>query len=226
MQEKLLLLHGALGSKKQLITLKEKLEESFDVYIMNFEGHGGVESSREFSIELFTQNVIDYLHENSINEINIWGYSMGGYVALNTALKFPEKVKKIITLGTKFKWDIESAEKEVKMLNPLIIEDKIPDFAEKLKQEHHPQDWKEIMKKTAKMMLNMAKGDKIIDADFKKINQNVVIGIGSLDNMVSYEESKHVSTLIPNVKLILLEGVKHPFDNIEVDILVNYIRSN
>ena len=46
------------------------------------------------------------------------GHSMGGYVALKLALKRPELVDRIITLGTKFNWTPEVAAKEVKMLNP------------------------------------------------------------------------------------------------------------
>jgi esterase/lipase len=206
--------------------LVEKLEKHFDVHAINFEGHGGDESAKEFSIQLFTENLIDYIQANSIDEANIFGYSMGGYVALNAALKIPEKIKKVLTLGTKFNWDIESAEKEVKMLNPIKIEEKIPLFAEKLKQEHSPQDWKNIMNRTAEMMMNMAKGAKLIESDFKKINQKVIIGIGSLDNMVSYEESEYVSGLLPNSKLIKLSGVKHPIDKIGTDELVNYILLN
>ena len=54
---------------------------------------------------------------------------MGGYVALQLANKHPKYVQKIITLGTKFAWDKETAAKEVKMLNPEKIEEKIPAFA-------------------------------------------------------------------------------------------------
>ncbi|MEM7087431.1 MAG: alpha/beta hydrolase [Bacteroidota bacterium] len=226
MKEKLLLLHGALGSKKQFDRLKQKLEASFDVHAMNFEGHGGSASSNEFSIELFTQNVMDYLEANAMETITIFGYSMGGYVGLNAALKIPKKINKIITLGTKFQWDIESAEKETKMLNPIKIEEKVPAFAEKLKQEHHPEDWKVVMNKTAEMMIEMAKGAKIKDSDFKNINQTVIIGIGSLDHMVSYEESAYVSELLPNSKLVELEGVKHPIDTVGTNELLDYITSN
>jgi len=94
MKEQLLLLHGALGSIKQFGFIKESLEESFDVFAINFEGHGGDETSNEFSIQLFTENVIDYIKENSKGETNIFGCSMGGYVALNVALKIPLKIKK------------------------------------------------------------------------------------------------------------------------------------
>ncbi|WP_353777490.1 alpha/beta fold hydrolase [Winogradskyella sp. 3972H.M.0a.05] len=226
MKEKLLLLHGALGSKKQFDSIKEVLGNTYDVYDMNFEGHGGAESQRDYSIEVFSENVIDFLETNSINQINIFGYSMGGYVALHTALKVPYKIKKIITLGTKFEWDLDSAEKETRMLNPLKIEEKVPHFAKMLEKEHYPLDWKIIMEKTAAMMLDMGKGAKLNDNDFGRINQNVVIGVGSLDTMVSYEESEIVSELLPNSKLITLEGVEHPINKIESQTIVDYIISN
>ena len=60
MKEKVLLLHGALGSKEQFSSIKKIIEVAFDVYDLNFEGHGGVASSREISIELFTHNIIDF----------------------------------------------------------------------------------------------------------------------------------------------------------------------
>ena len=226
MKEKLLFLHGALGSKRQFNDLVDSLQDVYELHTLNFEGHGGHYSSNEFSIALFTENVIDYLEANSINEITIFGYSMGGYVALNAALRIPEKIKKILTLGTKFHWTLASAEEEVKRLDPVKIEEKVPRFAEKLQKEHHPQDWSVVMTKTANMMINMAKGAKLEETDLKKIQVPVVIGIGSLDAMVTYKESEHAATVVPNAILMPLEGVPHPIEKASVQTLSNYILSN
>lgn len=223
MKEKILLLHGALGSEKQFTSVKALLSERFEVYTLDFEGHGKSISIQEFSIKLFTKNVLEFLERQSIESINIFGYSMGGYVALNTALKHPEKVNKVITLGTKFDWSIESAEKEVNMLNPEKIEEKVPQFADKLKQEHFPQDWKVIVEKTAKMMLGLSTHEKLTPKDFIQIAHKVTIGIGSIDKMVSMEECESVAQFLPNGRLRILEGVEHPIDKINPDILSEYI---
>ena len=226
MKQNLLLLHGALGSKSQFNRVLDELSKTFTVHALNFEGHGGSDTANQFSISLFTQNVLDYLQENAINQTAIFGYSMGGYVALNVALKAPKKVKKIGTLGTKFAWDLEAAQKEVQLLNPSVIEQKVPQFAKQLQELHKPQDWKKVMNKTAQMMLNMAQGAKLVDSDFKKIAQPVSIGIGSLDKMVTYQESQYVTTLLQNATLVKLEGVKHPIDLVESDELIGYILTN
>ena len=216
MKEPLVLLHGALGCKDQLVDLESRLESVFEVHAINFEGHGGVVSNKTLSIDLFTGNVLDYCAAKGLESIAIFGYSMGGYVALNLAVRRPNLVNKIYTLGTKFDWSMESAQKEVKMLNPEKIEEKVSHFANHLKQLHHPQDWRAIMTKTAEMMLSMAKGAKLFERDFKRIEQQVVIGIGSQDYMVTYEESEQVAAMLVNAKLVRLDGVPHPIEKVDV----------
>ncbi|MEL6988063.1 MAG: alpha/beta fold hydrolase, partial [Bacteroidota bacterium] len=181
MKRKLLLLHGALGSQDQFKTLTPLLESNFDVYTFNFKGHGDKVSDKAFSIELFAQNVISFLQENQIECANIFGFSMGGYVALHLAKQFPEMVKSIVTLGTKFDWTPASAQIEIKMLNPTVIEEKVPKFARHLEAMHAPNDWKQLLHKTAQMMVDLG-AQKILDAStLASIQQPVSISIGSLD---------------------------------------------
>ena len=215
----LLLLHGALGTKRQLEPIKEFLLEQFDMYDFNFSGHGGDNSNEPFSIELFTQNVIDFMAANRLLRTSIFGYSMGGYVALNLAIKYPELVDRVVTYGTKFDWTEASAEKEVKMLNPDVIKEKVPKFAEKLKNDHFPSDWKILMNKTAQMMLNLGGGEKISEAEFSKIQHNVTIGVGLEDTMVTVEESKHVASLITRAKMIELPQQPHLLERVDMEVI-------
>jgi len=77
--EPLLLLHGALGSKKQFDELVPKLREHMHatVYRINFEGHGtsGPVSS-PFRIEYFVENVLGFIDEHKLPKVNIFGYSI------------------------------------------------------------------------------------------------------------------------------------------------------
>ena len=223
---KLLLLHGALGSKAQFNQIKEILKGSFELHDLNFEGHGGRASNEDFSMQLFTENVVSYLDEQGIQKINIFGYSMGGYVGLNTALTYPDRIGKIVTLGTKFNWSKAAAEKEVKMLNPDKIKEKVPKFADKLKAEHHPLDWELLMHKTAKMMLALSEGGSLEEEELKSLSQEVILGVGGQDKMVTVEESEHISKLIPGGQFKLIEGFPHPIDRIDAIELSNYIKDS
>lgn len=219
----ILLLHGALGSKQHFDQLIIELEKSINVYTLNFEGHGGDNSDRPFSMSNFSENVLDFIEENKLQGINVFGYSMGGYVALRLAAKYPDLFSEIITLGTKFDWSVESAAKEVRMLNPEIIEEKVPRFADRLKELHAPNDWKEVMRKTAKMMLDLGNGEAMSEKDFKSIKGKIIVARGSNDNMVSQTESLAIVQQIPNAQYVELLNVEHPIEKIETKVISGLI---
>ncbi len=224
MKNNLLLLHGALGSEVQLKSLLELLSDDFNVHTLNFEGHGGRTSDHEFDMERFAANVVEKLQVLEIPKAHIFGYSMGGYVALTLAKKHPELIDKIVTLGTKLNWTLESAQQEVKMLNPEKIEEKVPAFAKRLHELHQPNNWKEVMRKTATMMLALANGKKLFNDDLQQIHHKILIGIGSLDNMVTIYESENAATQLPNGVVKIIEAVKHPIEKVDSTVLATVIR--
>lgn len=223
MKPNLILLHGALGTKAQFKTIKEQLSDHFKVHDLDFEGHGSNPSSNEFTMELFAQNVIQYLTEHNIEQTHIFGYSMGGYVGLTVAKSTPERIGKIVTLGTKFNWTKEIAEQEIKMLNPDKIEEKVPAFAQSLQTIHTHNNWKEMMKKTANMMLGLGMGKRFSSDDLEKIDTEVLIGIGDKDRMVSIEESKESANILPNGQLKIIEGFPHPIEKVDTEVLKSII---
>ena len=57
--EKLLLLHGALGSKGSMKNLSEKFSEKFDVDVLEFSAHGKTHlGNKSFGIPLFSEEII------------------------------------------------------------------------------------------------------------------------------------------------------------------------
>ncbi len=223
MQQNLILLHGALGSKATFNAIKKGLSSKFNVHSLDFDGHGHKPASAGYSMELFANNVKQYMAQNDLAKSHFFGYSMGGYVALVLALKHPNLVGNICTLGTKFTWNPTIAAKETSMLNPDKIAEKVPAFAKHLNNIHSANNWKDVLNNTATMMTNLGDGAGLTTANYKQIKHNITIGIGSKDNMVSIEESQHAATLLPNGKLVILENVLHPIAKIDDYILQNYI---
>ena len=220
----LLLLHGALGAKTQLDPLARLLEKNFDCDTLNFEGHGDRFSDQPFSIDLFANNLADFLDEKKLTRVNVFGYSMGGYVALKLALLQPARFDKIMTLGTKFKWSPEEAAKEVKMLNPEKIEEKVPAFAHMLNNLHTAQSWKINLQKTAAMMLELGNGKAMNNEQFSQIKTKCIIGVGDQDTMVTREETEQVANAIPRAKFYLLPETIHPIDKVDLNKVAGKIR--
>ena len=223
--EHLLLLHGALGSAAMLDSLRQSLQDSFTVHTLNFSGHGGTPLPQEpFSMQLFIQDVLRYLNERQIGSAHIFGYSMGGYAALSLALQHPERIKSIYTLATKFAWSEAAAEKETKLLNPEKVAEKVPAFAQTLAQRHFPQDWKTVMRHTASMMLQLGKHPLLTSETLAQLQLPVQVAVGDRDNMVTVEETLWAYRQLPNARLQVLPGTRHPFETLSVPELNQQIR--
>lgn len=178
----------------------------------------------EYSTDLFVTDIEDYLAGQNIPGIHLFGYSMGGYVALRFAQKFPDKTFSVTTLGTKFNWSPETVAKETKMLDPGEMLSKVPEYAAMLAKRHLPEDWKKVVKNTARMMEELGNGAAINEEDLRKINTKVVLGIGLDDNMVTVEETKWAHAALPNSLMVKLEGVQHPLERLPFEKLRELIR--
>jgi pimeloyl-ACP methyl ester carboxylesterase len=123
----MLLLHGALGAKSQFEPLLSLLPAPVPVHSFNLAGHGGEPFPQgAFSIEDFAQQLLEWLDAQGLPTVRVFGYSMGGYVALEAARQHPARFSKIFTLATKFDWTPETARQETAKLNPEVIAQKVP----------------------------------------------------------------------------------------------------
>jgi pimeloyl-ACP methyl ester carboxylesterase len=221
----IVLLHGAIGAKDQLQPLAGLLKNDFIVHLFNFNGHGGKPLAQEpFSIKTFATELEEYLSTHKIQHASVFGYSMGGYVALYLAKQKPNLFSEIITLATKFYWDEIVAAKEAAMLNTEIILEKVPLFAEQLKQRHQPNDWKLVLDKTKTMLLQMGKENPLQLNDYAAINQPVLLLLGDNDKMVTSDETEAVQKALPNSSFQLLEQTAHPIEKVNSAVLAEIIR--
>jgi len=212
----LLLLHGAIGAKDQLQPLADLLKHDFLVHVFNFSGHGGKPFAKApFSIPAFANELGEYVITQKIQQASVFGYSMGGYVALYLAKQRPQLFSKIITLATKFQWNETVAAKEAAMLNAEIILEKVPVFADQLKQRHAPNDWQLVLNKTKEMLLQMGKENPLQLNDFAAINQPVLLLLGDHDKMVTREETGAVNQALPDSSFQQLEQTAHQIEKIK-----------
>lgn len=218
------MLHGALGSAAQFDILKKYLPADRPVFALNFPGHGGEPTDGSFLMERFSEFVLDFLEKENLSQADIFGYSMGGYVALYLAWKNPERVRRIFTLGTKLDWSPETAASMSRMFDPEKIEAKVPQFAESLAKTHAPLDWKEVCRNTSAFLNDLGNGKGIPPEAFGQITCAVTIGLGEMDNVVTQEESRAVADVLSNGRFEILAGCKHPIEQTDFVLLAERVR--
>ena len=212
----IILLHGAIGAKDQLEPLAKELpEKGFQTYSLNFSGHGQTPFQTNFGIQQFAEELLEFVVQKHLIRPAVFGYSMGGYVALYLASQKPGMLGDIITLGTKFEWSREIATKEVKMLDAKTISEKVPKFAEAL-QKRHGNDWQLLLQKTADMMIELGNKNLLDPCTFSKVKNKVLIGLAEADNMVSAAETDNAASKIVAAKRYTLANTKHPIETVNV----------
>jgi len=211
----ILLLHGAIGAIDQVQPLQSILEKELTVHTLNFNGHGGTAFANEFSIGQFATEVADYIRQLGLAPVHIFGYSMGGYVAMYLAAKEPGLVKSISTLATKFYWDEAIAAKEIKMLDAEKIEEKLPAFARQLEHRHAPNNWKDLLGKTRDMLVAMGNDNPLKEEVYSTIKTPVLLMLGDRDKMVPLEETVNVYTSLPNAQMAVLPATPHPLEQVD-----------
>lgn len=92
----LVILHGLMGSLDNWQSLAKRWSEHFPVFIVDLRNHGRSAHSDEFSYEAMVQDLYDFCVQHDLREINLLGHSMGGKVAMQFALTYPNLVEKLI----------------------------------------------------------------------------------------------------------------------------------
>lgn len=223
----LLLLHGALGSAAQFDALIPSLTAHLTCHTLDFLGHGltpQAQGSRvtTFRIEDFAKQVLGWLDRQPIATIDVFGYSMGGYVALYLAYTQPERIGRILTLGTKVLWTRDDAAKEIQSMDPDAIVAKVPHFARTL-EARHAVPWRIIVHHTSKMIGALGKANLLSEDVLRSIPHPVRIAVGDRDATVSAEEAVQVYRCLPKAQLQVLPGAPHPLEKVGADRLAALI---
>lgn len=224
MEIPLLMLHGALATQRQFDSLISTLNSSREPYCITFEGHGEYGPiDRPYRIESFADNVIHYLDQKGIEKADLFGYSMGGYVALYLARQAPGRVRRLATLATVLSWDEETAEREADFLDPKKIEEKVPDFSRKLDQRHS-FGWKEVVTKTKEMILHLGRNPVLSDDDWSAIQHPVRLHVGDRDSSAGPEQTLRIYRRFKNGELSVLPDTSHSIDQTEMKLLTPSVK--
>jgi pimeloyl-ACP methyl ester carboxylesterase len=223
MKRNLIILHGALGAALQFRSLAKLLQDDFEVHSIDFRGHGLNDSESDFRIAHFAEDVEKYMKNNEISRPPVFGYSMGGYVALYLESTNPSYFEGIFTLGTKFDWNAESSEKEAGYLDPEVIREKLPSYASFLEDLHGP-NWAKNVLKTREMMLHMGNFPDLDPKKLGDVEARCLLSVGALDKMVTKDETERAARLIKRGSFRIWDAMPHPFEKADVSFLSQKIK--
>jgi esterase len=96
--EPLVLLHGLFGSADNWFGVAPKLAEKFHVFIPDLRNHGQSPHYDVMDYPLMAADLGKFFAAQKIESAHVIGHSMGGKVAMQFALDFPGRVKKLVVV--------------------------------------------------------------------------------------------------------------------------------
>ncbi len=102
----MILLHGGLGSGQMFGPILPALTANHRVIAPDLQGHGRTaDIDRPISERLMADDIAALIDHLGLERPDLLGYSLGGGVAFHTAVKYPEKVGKLVTASIYFRSD-------------------------------------------------------------------------------------------------------------------------
>jgi pimeloyl-ACP methyl ester carboxylesterase len=214
----LLLMHGALGSARQMKPLQERMGG----IAIDLTGHGGREiPAGGLTFDHFIADIDRAFTEQKWKSAHLFGYSMGGYAALLYAAKHTERVESVVTLGTKFLWTEEGLQKELRKLDPDAMEAKVPAFANALAEAHGQDRWRDVVHAVAKSMRELAAAPLLTAEVCSRIECQVLLCAGDNDTTAVPHDTRMFCSGLERAKVEVLRNTRHPFDEVDLAALEN-----
>ena len=94
----LIIIHGLLGSSDNWMTISKSFAEHFSVFMIDLRNHGRSPHSEEFSVDAMMDDLLEFMKDQQLESAVVLGHSLGGWIAMNFAVRFPEKVDKLIVV--------------------------------------------------------------------------------------------------------------------------------
>jgi pimeloyl-ACP methyl ester carboxylesterase len=96
--EPLLIIHGLFGMSDNWIGIAKDLSQKYLVYILDMRNHGRSPHVDSFTYPEMVEDIYEFLTDFNHRQVSIIGHSMGGKIAMNFALEYPHRIKKLVVI--------------------------------------------------------------------------------------------------------------------------------
>ncbi len=225
----LLLIHGAFSSLHTYDKWTGILSDDHQIIRLDLPGFGlsGAMKGHDYSIRAFLNFLVKFLDQLGIDQCDVAGSSLGGWLAWEMSLRKPDRVKKLVliapagfmeehnvplpfkvartpVLGKVMKYAIKKSVLR-NFLNQVFVDQKkvtnklVDRYYDLLNREGNPEAFLSLANSKYKSRSNK----------LKDIKAPTLIIWGEDDNWVPLENGYWFQVCIPNSKLIIYEGVGH-----------------
>jgi pimeloyl-ACP methyl ester carboxylesterase len=199
-----ILLHGGLANSDYWGNQVKALAPHHRVIVMDSRGHGRTtRDARPYGYDLMADDVIALMDGLKIRRADVVGWSDGGIIGLDLAIRHPDRVGKIFAFAanTQTSGVIDGVEK-----NPTFAAYISRAGGEYRKYSATPKDYDAFVEQIGKMWADQPNWS---DAQLKSIKSPVLVVDGDHDEAIKREHTETIAATIPGAGLLILPNASH-----------------
>ena len=175
----IIFLHGKNASKEYMSTLFYRFMGKYHVFSYDSRGHGQSSRPASFTLEDNADDLAGLVEAYGLKKPAVVGFSMGSYITLKAAEKYPDLFSKIVLIGTRGQGDTYPPERlsEAKTSNDVAIIGSLIDF--------------DLM------------------TDIKKVTVPALVITGEKDNINPVPEGRKVAEVLPDASFHVIPNAEH-----------------
>lgn len=187
----MILLHGNGENLGYFSNQVSFFAENYTVYAVDTRGHGdSPRGNGDFTLSRFADDLLNFMNEHSIDKAHLLGFSDGGNIALIFALRYPEKVDRLILNGANlFPEGLESN----------ILEEIKTEYAKAISSSA------EDSLQNAELLALMVNEPQIKPESLSALKCKTLVIAGTKD-MIAENHTRLIAQSIPHSSLVFIEG--------------------
>jgi pimeloyl-ACP methyl ester carboxylesterase len=214
----LIVLHGGSGTLEEWRPMIPSFESHFHIYALDSRAHGKTNNpTGKLSYRMMADDVAAFIKALDIPRPLVCGYSDGGQIALELAMRHPGLTRALVVGAAWYKFSeaYVNALKSWGFERPGEydfdwVQENFPHFVEDWKTHHRqnddPEYWKSLLLQISELWLTPL---NYTEADFKQITDPVLILIGDRDGMIPLDDAIEMYQMIPKAELAVLPNMDH-----------------
>ncbi len=200
----LLLLHGGLGNADYFANQIPAFMESYYVITPDSRGHGrSTMSEQQIGYALMASDVLALMDFLKIEKADLLGWSDGGIIGLDIAIKHPQRLNKLVAYGANYNPSGVRADVGENARFNAYVETAAADY---VKLSPNPDGFDAFLANISNMW---ATEPNYTPEQLQSISVPTLILDGMLEEAIYPEHALEMAKLIPTADLLLMGGVGH-----------------
>lgn len=222
----LLFIHGAAGSTlNETAPLIRHLEPSFHTVGVDLSGHGASSFVPDGSLrmEAFVQDAIAALDAVDEPSAHVFGFSLGGAVAIRLAQVYPECVGRLALFQTNVRWPADLASRMERRLNLERKPQQPPERAHDVTDVHENPE--RLFRELRSFIETLPVASEPMWHTLSEVTAPTLVSSVDRDPLFDLDVPRTLHEKLPNAQLAILPGAAHSLTEAPLSILASLVRN-